>query len=62
VLRKGRLFKFQVQGVPPAVPGTWDGVAFSEEELVELAQEIGFDVLRMEGQGTEYFWNWWVRR
>jgi hypothetical protein len=37
-------------------------VAFSEEELVELAQDIGFDVLRMEGQGTEYFWNWWVRR
>jgi SAM-dependent methyltransferase len=62
-LKKGRLFKFQVQGVAPGrPPDTWNGVAFSEQELRELADAIGFDVLKMEGQGTEYFWNWWVRR
>jgi SAM-dependent methyltransferase len=62
VLKSGRVFKFQVQGAPQAVPDTWNGVGFSEEDLLELADQIGFHVLKMEGQGTEYFWNWWVRR
>jgi SAM-dependent methyltransferase len=61
-LKPGRLFKFQVQGVPPALPDTWEGVGFTEQEMLELADSIGFDVLKMEGQGTEYFWNWWIRK
>jgi SAM-dependent methyltransferase len=61
-LKPGRLFKFQVQGVSPAVPDTWDGVGFSEDELRELADTIGFEVVRMEGSGTEHFWNWWARK
>jgi SAM-dependent methyltransferase len=61
-LKPGRLFKFQVQGVAPPVPNTWDGVGFTEQELQELAGDNGFEVLKMEGQGTEYFWNWWIPR
>jgi SAM-dependent methyltransferase len=61
-LKSGRLFKFQVQGVAPAAPDTWNGVGFSEQELRELAAAIGFDVVRMEGQGTEFFWNWWRKK
>jgi ubiquinone/menaquinone biosynthesis C-methylase UbiE len=41
---------------------TWHGFAFSEEEMRELADRIGFEVLQMSGQDSQYFWNWWVRR
>ena len=37
------------------------GLGFSEEELLELADKVGFEVLKMEGQGTQHFWNWWIR-
>jgi ubiquinone/menaquinone biosynthesis C-methylase UbiE len=61
-LRPGSVFKFQVMGV--VVEGerdTWVGVGFTEDELRVLAGEIGFDVVRSEGAGTQYFWNWWRR-
>jgi SAM-dependent methyltransferase len=67
VLKPGSMFKFQVQGSRDpnylaAPKDTWLGVSFSEEELRELADEIGFDVLRGEGAGTQYFWQWWRKR
>jgi SAM-dependent methyltransferase len=67
VLKPGSTFKFQVQGSRDpnylaAPKDTWLGVSFSEEELRELADEIGFDVLRGEGAGTQYFWQWWRKR
>jgi ubiquinone/menaquinone biosynthesis C-methylase UbiE len=67
VLRPGSMFKFQVQGSQhpaylAAPKDTWLGVSFSEQELRELANEIGFDVLRGEGAGTQYFWQWWRKR
>jgi ubiquinone/menaquinone biosynthesis C-methylase UbiE len=61
-LRPGCLFKFQVMGV--VVEGerdTWVGVGFEEDELRRHADEIGFEVVRTEGAGTQYFWNWWRR-
>lgn len=61
-LKPARLFKFQVQGVKREEVDTWTGVGFSEQEMLDLADEIGFDVMDMKGQGTQYFWNWWVRR
>ena len=62
-LKSGRLFKFQVKGADfGGETDTWRGVGFSEQEMLRLAGETGFDVLRMEGQGTQYFWNWWIRR
>lgn len=59
-MKPGRLFKFQVNGVPRAVPDTWMGVGFTEQEMLDLADSTGFEVVKMEGQGTEYFWNWWI--
>jgi ubiquinone/menaquinone biosynthesis C-methylase UbiE len=59
-LRPGGVFKFQVMGV--VVEGerdTWVGVGFEEDELRRHADELGFEVLRTEGAGTQYFWNWW---
>lgn len=67
VLKPGGLLKFQVQGCVEhwyveAPKDTWTGVSFSVEETAVLAAELGFDVLRTEGAGTQYFWNWWRRR
>jgi hypothetical protein len=61
-LRRCAIFKFQVQGVLLEEVDTWVGAGFSEEEMRTLADEIGFDVVRMSGQGTQYFWNVWRRR
>ena len=64
VLKPGRLFKFQVQGTSgekfaALEKNTWLGVGFSAAEMAALAAEIGFEVLRSEGEGTQYFWQWW---
>jgi ubiquinone/menaquinone biosynthesis C-methylase UbiE len=61
-LKPGGVFKFQVSSGSPPEPDTWIGVGFSEQELVDLAEAIGFDVFKMRGQRTQYFWNWWIRR
>ncbi len=64
VLKPGRVFKFQVQGTSgerfaALEKNTWLGVGFSAAEMYALAAEIGFEVLRSEGEGTQYFWQWW---
>lgn len=61
-LKRDCLFKFQVQGGYLEQTDTWLGVGFSEQEMTELADEIGFEVIQMSGQGTQYFWNWWLRK
>ena len=61
-LKPGGMFKFQVSSGNPPEPDTWIGVGFSEDEMVDLAKTIGYDVFKMDGQGTQYFWNWWIRR
>lgn len=64
VLKPGCLFKFQVQGTSgekfaALEKDTWLGVGFSAEEMDALAAEIGFEVIKSEGEGTQYFWHWW---
>lgn len=64
VLRRGRLFKFQVQGyasVERAPDDTWVGVAFSDEEVVEMAERYGFEPRYRHGAGTQYFWLWFFK-
>ena len=60
-LRPGGLFKFQVQGQEMKRTDTWLGVGFNAAELGSLAEEIGFTPIKSSGEGTQYFWNWWVR-
>jgi SAM-dependent methyltransferase len=60
-LRNGGLFKFEVQGVPTGVENRWAELGFSEGEMLELADSIGYTVLHFEGSRTERFWNWWTR-
>jgi hypothetical protein len=64
VLEPGGVFKFQLQGSQnpyyvAAEKDTWQGVTFSEDEMRTLAREIGFEMLKSEGAGTQYYWHWW---
>jgi len=62
-LRPGGVFKFQVQGVVlPGERDTWVGVGFTPDEMTEHARAIGFDVVRSEGAGTQYFWQLWRKQ
>ena len=65
LLRPGGLFKFQVQGDPTferPEDDTWLGVAFSDQEAVEMALRCGFEPRYRHGAGTQYFWLWYFRR
>jgi cyclopropane fatty-acyl-phospholipid synthase-like methyltransferase len=65
-LRPGSLFKFQVQGDTacdePSPDDTWLGVAFTEQQAVEMALRCGFDPRYRHGAGEQYFWLWYFKR
>ena len=65
LLRKGALFKFQVQGciVTEPEPGdTWLGAWFSEQLARDMAHRCGFEPRYMHGAGDQYFWLWFFKR
>ena len=64
LLRPGALFKFQVQGVKlHANPeDTWVGAAFSDEQIVRMAAQCGFEARHRHGAGTQEFWVWYFKR
>ncbi len=41
---------------------TWDGVRISSSEVLEFAQQSDFQVLSLEGAGTQYMWTTWRKR
>jgi hypothetical protein len=41
---------------------TWHGVAFSEEQAREMAEQCGFDLRYTWGAGEQYFWLWFFKR
>jgi SAM-dependent methyltransferase len=64
-LRRGRLFKFQVQGaVTPDTPpdDTWLGAALSERDARDIAIRRGFEMRHQYGAGSQYFWLWFFKR
>jgi SAM-dependent methyltransferase len=63
-LRRGRLFKFQIQGAetPDTPPDdTWLGVTFSAQEARDMALRCDFEMRYSFGEGTQYFWLWYFR-
>ncbi len=65
LLRRGGLFKFQVQGdstLQTSPEDTWLGVAFSDEDAVKMAEECGFEPRHRHGAGGQYFWLWFFKR
>jgi SAM-dependent methyltransferase len=65
LLRPGALFKFQVQGdftLETTPEDTWLGAAFSDEQVVEMANQCGFEPRYRHGAGGQYFWLWYFKR
>jgi len=64
-LRRGGLFKFQVQGdttIQTSPDDTWLGVPFSERDAIEMAERCGFENRYRHGAGSQYFWLWYFKR
>ena len=66
LLRRGSLFKFQVQGYQGAGAGrlghdTWLGASVSEEEAAAMARRHGFVLEESAGAGTQYYWLWFYK-
>lgn len=65
-LRRGSLFKFQVQGYQSPSPrlgssDTWLGASVSERQAQEMATRHGFELRRSVGAGTQYYWLWFYK-
>jgi SAM-dependent methyltransferase len=65
VMKTGGLARLQFNGLPQggASPyDTWAGARFSSSELMEFARENDFQVLALEGVGTQYMWTSWRKQ
>jgi cyclopropane fatty-acyl-phospholipid synthase-like methyltransferase len=65
LLRPGALFKFQVQGdtsIKTTEDDTWLGVAFSDDDVVAMAERCGFEPRYRHGAGEQYFWLWFFKK
>jgi len=77
VMKPGGLARMQFNGLPRAgyggssddgdtSPGTsmdtWSGARFSSSELLEFTAMHDFQVLALEGVGTQYMWTTWRKR
>jgi len=64
VMKTGGLAVFQFSGLQHRSAGvdTWDGVRFTSGELLEFAAAHDFQVLRLEGVGTQYMWTTWRKQ
>jgi len=63
-LRPGDLFKFEVQGdlnFKPPKNDTWLGTPLSEADLIEMAEQTGFESRYRFGAGEESYWQWFFR-
>jgi ubiquinone/menaquinone biosynthesis C-methylase UbiE len=64
VMKTGGLARLQFNGLPQGAGryDTWAGARFSSNELMEFARENDFQVLALEGVGTQYMWVSWRKQ
>jgi SAM-dependent methyltransferase len=64
VMKTGGLARLQFNGLPQggASYDTWSGARFSSSELMEFARNNEFQVLALEGVGTQYMWTSWRKQ
>ncbi len=64
VLKNGGLARLQLNGLPPAStpPNTWEGVRFSREDVTGYARTHDFQLLVLEGEGTQYMSTTWRKQ
>ena len=63
-LKPGAVFKFQVQGdtgLRPAQDDTWLGAPMSLTDARGIAERCGFEMIHASGQGSQYFWLWFLK-
>ena len=58
VLKPGGLLRCQINGLAPSAAAydTWNGVRISAREIAEFARASDFQLLALEGAGTQYMW------
>ena len=60
VLKPGGIFRGQFNGLPhSAIPDTWAGVSFADEEIRAFARQHDLQLLALDGGGTQYMWTTW---
>jgi ubiquinone/menaquinone biosynthesis C-methylase UbiE len=64
VMKTGALARLQFNGLPRAGAefDTWAGARFTSLELMEFARFHDFQVLALEGAGTQYLWTTWRKQ
>jgi len=64
VLKTGGLARLQFNGLPQTGGSfdTWSGARFSSMEILEFARLHDFQVLALEGAGTQYMWTTWRKQ
>lgn len=64
VLKGGGILCCQINGLPDTAQRytTWSGVRISGEELRDFARQHDFQLLRLEGVGTQYMWTTWRKQ
>ncbi|MCC6861430.1 MAG: class I SAM-dependent methyltransferase [Bryobacterales bacterium] len=64
VLKTGGILRCQINGLPQtaALPNTWEGVRIEAREAADFALRNDFQVLALEGAGTQYLWTTWRKR
>jgi SAM-dependent methyltransferase len=64
VLKNGGIARLQLNGLPPGgkAPNTWEGVRFSREEVADYARDHDFQLLALQGAGTQYMWTTWRKQ
>ena len=65
VMKTGGLTRLQFNGLPQGVGmqyDTWAGARFSSHEVMEFARANDFQVLALEGVGTQYMWTSWKKQ
>jgi len=61
ILKPDGIFKFQVHGEVSqnylkSPKNTWHGEPVTEDDIRNISEEVGFELLSMGGQGTQYSW------
>jgi SAM-dependent methyltransferase len=64
VLKAGGIARLQLNGLPPGkkAPNTWEGVRFTRDEIAGYARNHDFQLLALEGAGTQYMWASWRKQ
>jgi SAM-dependent methyltransferase len=62
LLKPGGVFHGQFNGAePPGDADTWSGVSFSTDDIHAFTRENGLQLLKLEGEHTQYLWTTWLR-